>query len=623
MSRLFLILLIALLPVTAASADDYLSSLEAAAQTQRLGDAPEWRALLHYRGHASEVVTPDFFLAADGRHDPAAELGATLAAFFAPAMDADASAQCRFVARYHWLKEQLHFDVARLPERQCPAFTRWYAGIDAGDLVLVFPAAYLNNPASMYGHTFLRFDRTGRGPEAELESPAVNFSADIAEGDGLAAAYKGLFGRYRGRFQIEPYYRMVREYADIQDRDIWEYRLAYTPAERQRILEHLWELKDARFRYYFFDRNCSYYLLALLDVARPEHPLALRFVYQVIPGDALQGALSQPDLLEQERYRPSLATRLRTRLAAMDDTDRARVLAMLSGHLTPGTMELQALPPGRQAAIYDTVTDRLLYTGARGEQEKDDYAPLMQAVIQARASLPEDADALPTPGTDPALGHGSMRLGLGAGSEAGSCYTELSLRGAYHDLLDPTPGFAAGAAIDMGEITLRRYAADARVHLESLELFEVTALTPRDLFYQPLSWDVGAGWGRRWLGAGRRPLLGDLHTGLGVSYDLGDGGLIYALMDASLLTGGGIADGYALGMGPRAGLLWRAAPRLNLELNAAAQDFPDHLHGISLGYTAAANLALGRDASLRLSWSRQGLPGDMEDETGLHLYWYF
>jgi hypothetical protein len=216
-----------------------------------------------------------------------------------------------------------------------------------------------------------------------------------------------------------------------------------------------------------------------------------------------------------------------------------------------------------------------------------------------------------------------MRLGLSAGDEGGAGYTELSLRGAYHDLLDPAPGFAQGAAIDMGAFALRRDDADELIHLESLELFQVTALTPRDLFYAPLSWDVGVGWERRWLGADRRPLLGDAHTGLGVSYDLGDDALAYGLIDATLFTGGGIVDGYALGAGPRCGLVWRTTSRLNLELGATAEAFPDHLHGMALDYSAAADLTVERDVSLRLRWSRQGLAGDLEHETGLSLYWYF
>src|SRR5512146_2872027 len=108
-----------------AAAGDYLPELQAAAHASRLADAPEWHALLHYHadllgpGYTSEAATPAFFLAKDGRHDPQAELDATLAAFFAPPPpDApDDSPQCLFIARYQWLKSELGFDPARLPER--------------------------------------------------------------------------------------------------------------------------------------------------------------------------------------------------------------------------------------------------------------------------------------------------------------------------------------------------------------------------------------------------------------------------------------------------------------------------------------------------------------------------
>src|SRR5262249_43305475 len=146
--RLLIPLLAAAWAVPAAAAD-YLPELQAAARAQHLSEAPEWRALLHYdrdhlgSGFTSEAVTPAFFLAKDGRHDPAAELDAPLAAFFAPPPpdDPDDSAQCLFIARYQWLKSELHFDATQLLERPCPAFEHWYAAIDPGSVVLIFPAA--------------------------------------------------------------------------------------------------------------------------------------------------------------------------------------------------------------------------------------------------------------------------------------------------------------------------------------------------------------------------------------------------------------------------------------------------------------------------------------------------
>ena len=55
----------------------------------------------------------------------------------------------------------------------------------------------------------------------------------------------------------------------LENRDVWEYELNLEPHEIERLLAHTWELGFTRFDYYFFDENCSYHLLSLLDVARP------------------------------------------------------------------------------------------------------------------------------------------------------------------------------------------------------------------------------------------------------------------------------------------------------------------------------------------------------------------
>src|SRR5262245_45168344 len=103
----------AALAVAAAGSAEALVQ-EAAARG--LAADPYWRALLAYprRGGslfgppASEVLSPDFFLAATGRTDPAAELAATLRAFFLrPGEAPDEHAQCRFVARFQWLGRKL------------------------------------------------------------------------------------------------------------------------------------------------------------------------------------------------------------------------------------------------------------------------------------------------------------------------------------------------------------------------------------------------------------------------------------------------------------------------------------------------------------------------------------
>ncbi|MGZ9190552.1 MAG: DUF7843 domain-containing protein, partial [Nitrospira sp.] len=144
------------------STTPYLQELIQRAHEARLADQREWHLLLHYRanlfgGYTSEQDEPGFFMSPNGKTDPEAELAATVTQFFSPDLVGRSKqpAQCAFVARYAWLKGQLSIDDSRLPPMKCERFEQWYAGFDAQSISLIFPAAFMNNPASMFGHTFL------------------------------------------------------------------------------------------------------------------------------------------------------------------------------------------------------------------------------------------------------------------------------------------------------------------------------------------------------------------------------------------------------------------------------------------------------------------------------------
>ncbi|MCA9547481.1 MAG: DUF4105 domain-containing protein, partial [Myxococcales bacterium] len=257
-------------PPTPAAAPEaaYAAALIERAEGAGLADDPQWWALLHYRqgtfGPYSEADGRGFFFAAEGHRDPHAELAATLRALFRPAVapprdpqaippPAQRHPQCNFPARFAWLNARLGFDPARLPRQPCPGYDRWRHALGATGATLVFADAYLNSPASMYGHTFLRLDQGRQG--SPLLSYAVNFSAAAANTGGLLYAVLGLTGGFDGYYSTTPYYMKVQEYSNVESRDLWEYRLALAPAELERLVAHAWELGSTTFDYYFFDEN--------------------------------------------------------------------------------------------------------------------------------------------------------------------------------------------------------------------------------------------------------------------------------------------------------------------------------------------------------------------------------
>jgi len=158
------------------------------------------------------------------------------------------------------------------------------AAHECGSLTLIFASYLHEQSASMYGHTFSEVERVGSFFGKSLCSIyAVNFGADVPRQSGFLFAVYGLSGVYRGRFSTLPYYMKVQEYSHLESRDLWEYRLALDPGSMDRFIRHLWEMGSASMSYFFLNKNCSYQLLPLLEVARPSMRLAAPFWLKTTP----------------------------------------------------------------------------------------------------------------------------------------------------------------------------------------------------------------------------------------------------------------------------------------------------------------------------------------------------
>lgn len=636
--RLPFLLLAAWAGIPEARADAaYLDDLIASAEAQGLATAPAWQTLGHYRpawlgqGQESLIDSESFFLAADGKRDPASELEATLAAFFAPAepgRDAELQhPQCRFIARYRWLKERLDFDPARLPEQACTEFDAWLSTIDATSVTLIFPAAYLNNPASMFGHTLLRFDRPDQTEETRLLSHAVNYGAWTGTDNGVLFAVLGLTGGYAGTYSVEPYYELVKRYSDLENRDIWEYQLDFSPAEVERMLAHLWELQDQHSDYYFFDENCSYQLLFLLDAARPELDLVGDFDLHVIPADSVRSVMQREGLLRHTVFRPSGETRLQQGLAAMPPADRELVRELASGQLAAEQATSSGLPPPRLAAVLELAEASVTHELRAGDLERDVAAPRAWSLLAARSRIAEAADRppVPVPATRPDQGHGSARLAAGIGVRDGDIFEALRLRPAYHDGLDPAGGFARGAAIEALDIELRHYQDDNSLVLDRFTAVRISSLTPRDELIRPISWRLDFGLERMRVERGdtKGALVGVAEGGAGYSYGFGQQGVWSAMADLGLSGGEDCDRTCSLNVGPALSLLWpitdratfAASGRYQLRFGERVQDGYELRLGQSYGFTA--------DLALRVELALEDQGGGMQPEILSTLNWYF
>lgn len=620
-------------PARAAPADtDYVAELVARSRAEDLGRDRQWLSLGYWQpdalggGSTSLVANPAFFLAPGGRTDPSAELDATLAAFSAPAAaDLDQHPQCLKPARWRWLKQRLQIDPIRLPEQPCPRLQEWLAEVNPGRLTLIFPAAYLNNPSSMFGHTLIRIDPPPTYRSAPLTSRTIHFSADHRGEQGVMFAVKGLTGYYQGYFSVLAYHEKVTQYSDIENRDIWEYELDFEREEIELILLSMWEMDLQPIDYYFFSTNCSFVLLSLLQVGRPDLKFTDAFPVYAIPVDTVRTVIDGTGLLRDAVFRPSQHTRIGNRWRQLDERARRLVVSLANGKTTPDDAELSALGATERARIIELAQAYLQYRLDVADIDRSEMAPRSLALLRVRAGITDAPPAEPDPAPDvrPDQGHRSARLAAGFGMTGDRPFAELALRPAYHDLLDPIGGYVPGAAIDFLDVHVRWY-GDPVPELETATLIGITSLIPRDALFSPLSWRARIGLDRF---RDRAEAPGDLvfsaGGGAGPAWALGSDARAYAFADAAILADRHWPGGRVFGVGPAAGLLWTPEPWWTIQPEASWSWLVEG--GIGTGFSASLEqgFALARDLSLRLSVAARNDGDETYPEWSAMLAWYF
>lgn len=634
--RAFLCFLCLLTPF-GASASTYLDELIGRSRELRLSERREWNRLMHY---TDNLITPGvhgladarrFFLAADGKTNPQSELEATLAAFFSNVQETDKeqNPQCTFIARYHWLDRELRFDPARMAKQPCKRYNEWHDTLNPQGITLIFPAASLNNPSSMYGHTLLRIDAKDQDEKTRLLAYAINYAANTNETNGIAFAINGLLGGYPGTFSMMPYYLKVREYNDMENRDVWEYELDLSADTIDRVLMHVWELGPIYFDYYFFDENCSYYLLELLETARPDLDLTSEFRWWAIPSDTVRGVVKQKGLVKRTVYRPSNATVIHHRLELMSPQERSFVNPLARGRASLDDPALAVLPPSSRARILEVSYDYLNYLRATGKSPVEQPEELARTLLleRSRAEASATDPAVPAPATRPDEGHGTSRVGLGGGRRDGANFVELRVRPTYHELMDPEAGYVPGAQIEFFDFTARDYSGGVGARVENITPLRIVSISPRNEFFDPLSWKIDVGWSRRRLANGSEPLVFGVNGGPGLAWTVPDTlrskTMVYVLLESTFQADTRLENNYALGIGPSIGALidfterWRAEPYAREQSFFAGDTDTAWTVGLRQRYT------LDRDWALRLDISHEYQEKQSWNTVLLSLHHYF
>ncbi|MDR1912785.1 MAG: DUF4105 domain-containing protein [Helicobacteraceae bacterium] len=478
----------------------YAQELKTKAIELDIANQKEWLAVTGYKsallgGFENEIDDRRYFLAKDGKTNPQSELLATIDSFFVRGFDGNESldTRCIYKARWNYLKETLPIDESRLENVACDLFDHWYGGVSGDRLILVFTAAYMNNPASMFGHTFLRVDRNDS--VNALTSYAVNYAADMPpDENGFVYSILGLMGGYSGYFSALPYAEKAKEYGNLENRDIWEFDLNFSRKEIDRLLFRAWELSYFARDYYFFKENCSFVLLELLEYAKGDSDFTSRFHGFAAPIDTVRAVINAPDMLKSAVFRPARATRILHLAQSGDKRSVDTALALSYGKISPAEA-IAALDKEEAIAAFNLAMEYCEYLNVKNEIDYDQYKASYFALMAARSSLgiardpPKPIVAPPRPDQ----GHMISRVALGAGYDnEDKPSVNFRVRPSYHDIVDPLAGYAAGSSISAGDLWIQH--ADDKTRIRKFTVMNIESFAIRDRFFKPISWRVDLGW---------------------------------------------------------------------------------------------------------------------------------
>jgi hypothetical protein len=604
---LFRVAVAALLLVTTTTrAEPAAAALPSADRLHQLAHDIQWLRLLHAArdGRRSEVLSPEFFLSADGPRDPEAELRATLLAYDLPfGSDTNTHARCRFPARYLWLSQQLELPGYRAQDPRCKRLAEWARLDQLRSVSLLLVSGYFGNPASSFGHALLRFNtEEGRASEG-LTDLGVNFGALVPEGESTPVyVFKGLFGGYQAGFSDKPYYSHDLIYTRTEFRDMWDHELVLNDHERLLLVYHLWEIVGKKFTYYFMKENCAYRIAEALVLARNEELLAHSSVWfaPVEVFHRLRDAEQRHGRpwIASVRFVPSAERVLRHEFDALTP-EEAEVANAVIAQSPDGMSALQQLAAPPRAKVLDALLSYYDYRIA-GEEPKvsDALKQAKEAMLRARLPLPPRTGAEPAVAAlpSPADGNAPLLVGLGIGhDEQRGSYARLRWSPFSYEL----SGFNG---LRDGELVVLDTTLDIDGHgrgrLDGVDVIRVRKLSANRLRIAGeswLSWQVRLG-AQRELGAG--PLRLQATLGGGIARSIGSAATAWVMVDGSALS-----RPSALGIEPHAGMVMRL-DRWKLWTQVGSRYDSASRHWLARQHLEASYL-VARDHTLRLELTHE------------------
>ncbi len=560
-------------------------SLEAANE-KKLWSSKKWHRLLHYRknlinGYESEADGANFFVHKNGKTDPKSELLALLNSLNNGVIDKN-HPLCKFPARLKWLQKETGFSRELLKFNQCQNFQNYLKVHNAKKIHLVFSSYYLESPASTFGHTLFRLSKSNKlkqSKHSELLDTAISYGANMTTDNPILYSLLGTMGGFKGSLVSLPYYYKIREYNDHESRDLWSYELNLTEEEIEVIIDHLWELGQTVFDYYYFDENCAYYLLTILEVANDNYDLVSKLPIYTIPVDTIKIVESAPGLVKNINYRPSIRKKTEFFITQLnvheekifDEVVKSRNIDLINQR--GGSDKSKAYITDSLINFIDLKhpTEVLNEKGSNYEWKMD--------VLEYRSKIdhPGNLNTVASPLREmPHLAHGSARLksSLNSHNFLGESL-QIDYRFALHDILDPFLGQPKNSSIEFLNTKLRYYKNLSEFKLHQLTVVQVKNLHPWSKYQKLPALSLKFGYKTVDFNLCSLCLAPNFDLGWGSSHSLSNGSVLNFLFNTDISYSSKFyKNDFSIGIGPEINFYYWWREIATSKISTAYYNFP-------------------------------------------------
>jgi len=574
----------------------------------KLAESTHWQLLLHSNAGQPQITQPDFLLTAKA-FSPQAELLATLALY----QQDPVQTFCRFPARITFLADQLHLPLADDRFARCPALQHYLAQVPFDQLSLIYASEVLSSASSMMGHIFLR--AAGKNQQQHDVAHSLAYFTEITSFNPLQLMYDGTIGGMPGFFMVRPFQYDLVQYQQREGRNLWQFELNTTPAQRELLRLHLWELRELDITYYFQSFNCATLTLELLALLDPT-VLRDRSLF-VSPQDVVKAA-SRHQLVNHTEVHPATAWWVRALGQQLNQQQKSAVMHDLQHQQISKTPLNEPL-----ANAYLKVAAEQMWQTHRITEQR------YQQIQAATAAMTEQLDL--TQYKHPALTPQDSLLMLSSSFSDGEHISQLGWLAAGHLLNSDNRQYLAESELKIGYIAASLNHQLHHWQLDELTLYAVRSLTPSDDLVPAWSGEAYFGW-RQIPALVFADDLPQLQTRGALEASGAFGKTLQPQRDLSLywLIGAGISQSQAhnkLFAQTAAGL--NVALVFNSKLNAEYQRQSSRLAGQSSSaqWSVTFSWFARQDLSVQLRWQQNQVNNlfgtQQRQQTGLALLHYF